>query len=172
MMGEVLDLATAAERCQARRARGARIVMTNGCFDLLHAGHVRLLRAARELGDALVVAVNDDLSVQSCKGDGRPLVPAAARVELVAALACVDYVTVFSGPTAEAAVELVRPDIYVKGGDYAGQPLPEARIVEGYGGSVLVLPLQPGFSTSALIESARAAAERARCRNAAVEEAA
>jgi len=81
-------------------------------------------------------------------------------------------VTVFSGPTAEAAVELVRPDIYVKGGDYAGQPLPEARIVEGYGGSVLVLPLQPGFSTSALIESARAAAERARCRNAAVEEAA
>ncbi|MBI2940948.1 MAG: adenylyltransferase/cytidyltransferase family protein [Chloroflexi bacterium] len=140
-------------RCAARRFRGQRIVLTNGCFDLLHVGHVRSLAAARQVGDCLVVGVNDDESVRRLKGPTRPIVPATERAELIAALACVDEVVVFGGPTAVELVQAVRPEVYVKGDDYGsdGKPLPEADVVESYGGRVALLALVPGRSTSDLI---------------------
>lgn len=169
-MGRVVafqDIATAVE---AERAAGRGIVLTNGCFDLLHVGHVRLLQRCRALGDVLVVGVNDDTSVQRLKGPARPLVPAAERAEVLAALEAVDYVTVFEETTAERLAAAVRPEVYVKGADYA-QPstssqrpdsdpdggevdddrLPEARVVRQAGGRVVLLPLTPGRSTSALV---------------------
>lgn len=151
---------------QLRRQR-KRIVLTNGHFDLLHVGHLRYLQAARELGDVLVVGVNDDAGTTRRKGPRRPILPEEERAELLAALACVDYVVVFSEPTAERLVWLLRPDLYVKGGDYAlteddlaagKAPLPEAAVARGYGGAVRTLPLVPGHSTSAI---ERAIVERA-----------
>jgi rfaE bifunctional protein nucleotidyltransferase chain/domain len=138
------------------RAEDKTIVLTNGCFDLLHVGHIRYLAMARSLGDVLIVAVNDDASVRALKGPGRPLIPAPERAEVVAALASVDRVVIFSEMTAEDLVAAVRPDIYVKGGDYAqpgqdGKQPPEARIVAQYGGRVVIIPLVPGHSTSILL---------------------
>jgi rfaE bifunctional protein nucleotidyltransferase chain/domain len=140
------------------RAAGTRVVFTNGHFDLLHVGHLRYLQAARVMGDALVVGVNDDAVTAARKGPDRPLVPEAERAELLAGLACVDYVTIFHEPTAERCVALLRPDIYVKGGDYGpgGVPLPEVAVVAGYGGAVRIIDLVPGRSTSALVRAIRA----------------
>jgi rfaE bifunctional protein nucleotidyltransferase chain/domain len=139
------------------RARGLRVVFTNGHFDLLHVGHLRYLQAARKLGDVLLVGVNDDAMTALRKGAGRPVLPEEERAELLAGLACVDYVTIFHEPTAERCVELLRPAVYVKGGDYApgGTPLPEAKIVESYGGEVTILPLIEGRSTSAIVAAMR-----------------
>jgi len=140
-----------------RRAQGrGMVVVTNGCFDLLHVGHVRYLQQARALGDLLVVGLNSDASVRRLKGPRRPLVPQDERAVVVAALACVDYVTIFAEDTAAALVARLRPEIYVKGGDYAaaaamGKVLPEAAIVQRYGGRVEILPYLPGRSTSDLI---------------------
>jgi rfaE bifunctional protein nucleotidyltransferase chain/domain len=135
-----------------------RVVMTNGHFDLLHVGHVRYLQGARRLGDALVVGLNSDASTRARK-PGRPLVPQEDRAELLAALACVDVVVIFDDLTANALVAALRPEIYVKGGDW-GQPggpqPPEADIVSGYGGSVVYLPYVPDQSTSHIIERIRA----------------
>ena len=117
---KVLDHARLAHWVAVRRTGGARIVFTNGVFDLLHAGHVRYLRQARDLGEALVVGVNSDASTRRLKGPNRPLVPEAERAEVLAALACVDAVTIFGEPTAAALVTALRPDVYAKGGDYAG----------------------------------------------------
>lgn len=141
------------------RDRGLRLVLTNGVFDLLHAGHVGYLTQARALGDLLVLALNSDASVRAIKGPLRPLTPEGDRAALLAALRCVDYVTIFSAPTAEAVVDALRPEVYVKGGDYAqgegGPPdlarLPEARVALAYGGAVRLLPYAAGRSTSALI---------------------
>jgi rfaE bifunctional protein nucleotidyltransferase chain/domain len=141
------------------RVRSLRLVLTNGVFDLLHAGHVGYLQQARALGDMLVVALNSDASVRAIKGPLRPLTPEADRAALLAALRCVDYVTIFEQPTAEGVVEALRPEIYVKGGDYAlgegGPPdlarLPEARVALDYGGEVRLLPYAAGRSTSELI---------------------
>lgn len=138
---------------------GRRLVLTNGVFDLLHIGHVGYLEQARALGDLLVVALNSDASTRALKGLRRPLTPQAERAALLSALRCVDYVTIFEQPTAEAVVATLRPDIYVKGGDYAADAgaepdlgrLPEARIVQGYGGAVRLLPYTAGRSTSELI---------------------
>src|SRR5262249_38226835 len=136
----------------------------NGCFDLLHVGHVRLLERCHALGDVLVVGVNSDESVHRLKGPGRPIVPAGERAELLAALACVDVVTVFAEPTAERLAAAVRPDVYVKGADYsqAGSAeavderrLPEARVVREGGGRVVLLPMTPDRSTSALVTRIR-----------------
>ena len=159
-MGRVipfLDLATALD---AERAAGRRIVLTNGCFDLLHVGHVRLLQQCRALGEVLVVGVNDDASVRHLKGPTRPLVPASERAEILAALSAVDYVTVFAEPTAERLAATVRPEVYVKGADYEvdDHRLPEAKVVVAGGGRVVLLPLSPGRSTTALVE--RMVAER------------
>ncbi|HEY7066958.1 MAG TPA: D-glycero-beta-D-manno-heptose 1-phosphate adenylyltransferase [Chloroflexota bacterium] len=142
------------ERAAALRARGGRLVLTNGCFDLLHVGHVRYLQAARRLGDWLVVGVNADASVRLLKGPTRPLVPAAERAEVLAALACVDAVVLFDTPTAEPLVAALRPEVYVKGADYTEATLPEARLVRANGGTVALLPTVPGASTTALIARA------------------
>jgi rfaE bifunctional protein nucleotidyltransferase chain/domain len=133
----------------ARRA-GKRIVFTNGCFDLLHVGHVRYLAAARAAGDLLIVGVNGDASVRRLKGVGRPLVPAAARAEVLAALAAVDWIAVFDEDTPEALIRLVEPDVLVKGGDWAPERVVGRDIVEGRGGRVLIVPVVEGSSTTAL----------------------
>lgn len=134
------------------------IVLTNGVFDLLHLGHIRYLQQARALGDLLAVGLNDDASVQRLKGPRRPLVPAQERAVVLAALECVDLVVPFSEDTAEALLQGLRPDIYVKGGDYdphatPGQTgyLPEAVTVARYGGRVAILPYLPDHSTSELV---------------------
>ncbi len=139
-----------------RRARQEKktVVWTNGCFDLLHVGHVRNLQAARSRGDALVVGVNSDASVRQLKGPGRPLVPAAQRVEVLAALECIDYVVVFEELTPTEALARLQPDIHCKGADYAppdGKPIPEAPVVAAYGGRIEFLPLVGSLSTSDLV---------------------
>ncbi len=132
---------------------GLRLVLTNGTFDLLHIGHVRYLEAARAMGDLLVVGINSDSSVRGYKGPGRPVVPQEERAEMVAALRCVDYTTIFDEPTAVALVEALQPEVYVKGGDYApgSKPLPEAAAVTSYGGEVCIIPFVEGHSASDLI---------------------
>ena len=155
MNEKLLDPEALSERCRALQQQGRRIVLTNGCFDLLHVGHIRYLKQARELGDALVVALNDDASVRALKGRTRPIVPAAQRGEVLAALACVDYVTIFEDETAAEAVRTIRPQIYVKGGDYVACRLavPEAETVAEYGGTVFFLDLHPDASTTGIIET-------------------
>lgn len=138
--------------CATLRAAGQRIVFTNGCFDILHAGHVRYLTQARSLGDCLVLGLNTDASVRRLKGETRPVNRELDRAEVVGALAAVDYVVLFDEPTAEALVEKVRPAVYAKGGDYTRETLPEAKIVERYGGEVHFIGLVPGCSTTKIIE--------------------
>lgn len=139
----------------ARLRRGGRtVVATGGCFDLLHTGHIRLLRQARELGDALIVLVNSDASVRALKGEGRPVMRDVDRARVLAALACVDAVTIFDGPTPEGMLDSLRPDIWVKGGDYVAAELPEADVVQRHGGEVVILPTVAGYSSSGLIAAA------------------
>ncbi|MEO5951465.1 MAG: D-glycero-beta-D-manno-heptose 1-phosphate adenylyltransferase [Chloroflexia bacterium] len=140
------------------RAEGKRIVLTNGTFDVLHVGHVRYLQSARALGDVLVVGLNSDSSVRGYKGPGRPVVQQDERAEILAALRCVDFVTIFDEPTATHIVEALQPDVYAKGGDYdasTGKPLPEAEAVLAYGGRVEIIPYVAGRSASQLIEKMR-----------------
>jgi rfaE bifunctional protein nucleotidyltransferase chain/domain len=142
------------------RARAGTVVATGGCFDLLHAGHVATLEAARGLGDCLVVCINSDVSVARLKGPGRPLVSQADRVRLLAALGCVDAVVVFDEPSPEATLSRLRPDIWVKGGDYAGgtpdtPDLPEAELVGGWGGQTVIVPYLAGRSTTGMIAAVR-----------------
>jgi len=135
-----------------RRAAGERVALTNGTFDLIHVGHLRSLEGARAHGDVLVVGINSDASVRSYKAPGRPIVPEAERAELIAGLACVDYVVVFDEPTAGPLLEAVRPEVYVKGADYATKPLPERPIVEAYGGQIVLIDLEAGHSTTDLVD--------------------
>ena len=135
----------------ALREGGARVVFTNGCFDILHAGHVRYLTAARALGDILILGLNSDASVRRLKGETRPVNSEADRAEVVGALASVDYVVIFGEDTAEELIAKVQPAVYAKGGDYTLETLPEARIVEGYGGEVAFIPLVEGKSTTVMI---------------------
>lgn len=137
------------------RARGGTLVATGGCFDLLHTGHVRQLRQARALGDALVVLLNSDDSVRTLKGPRRPVVRAEDRARVLSALACVDAVIVFDDLSPELTLERLRPDIWVKGGDYTEADLPEAGVVRRHGGEVVLLPTIPGYSSSNLIALAR-----------------
>jgi rfaE bifunctional protein nucleotidyltransferase chain/domain len=157
-MGQVLSLEEAVARRRGRFEDGRIVVMTNGHFDLLHVGHVRYLQAARRLGDALLVGLNSDASTRARK-PGRPLVPQADRAELLAALGCVDVVVIFDDLTASALVAALRPEVYVKGGDW-GQPggpqPPEAEVVASYGGRVVYLPYVPNRSTSDLVARIRA----------------
>lgn len=144
---------------ESLRAAGKVVVWTNGCFDLVHAGHIRSLRAARGFGDVLVVGVNSDASVRRLKGAGRPVLPVAERAGLVAALGCVGHVVVFDEDTPERCVRLLRPAVHCKGADYApphGKPVPEAVAVAAYGGRVEYLPLVGGLSTSELIRRIQA----------------
>jgi len=136
------------------REDGRKLVFTNGCFDLLHVGHVRYLAAARALGDALLVAINGDESVRALKGEGRPLNRAEDRAELIAALECVDHVVIFPEVRATQLLEIVRPAIYVKGGDYTADSLhaEERAALERIGAEIRILPFEAGHSTSGLLE--------------------
>jgi rfaE bifunctional protein nucleotidyltransferase chain/domain len=145
-------------RDEADRA-GRRMVFTNGCFDLLHAGHVRYLQQARELGDALAVGLNSDRSVRELKGEGRPINRQDDRAEVLAALGCVDYVVIFDGKRATDVLRTVRPHVYAKGGDYTPDSLdPEERAALAEAGSgIKILPLVPGRSTTSVVERLRGA---------------
>ena len=148
----------AVEYVKRLRNRGLKIVFTNGVFDLLHPGHVRYLRNARQLGDVLIVGVNSDRSVKALgKGDERPITPELERAEVLAALACVDVAVVFDEATPHDIVEALQPDVLVKGADWAEGTIIGADIVEARGGKVVRIPLADGYSTSALLAKARGA---------------
>ena len=137
------------------RAEGRGVVFTNGCFDLLHPGHVALLEAARAKGDVLVVGINSDRSVRALKGEGRPLVPAAERAEALEALEAVDAVVVYDEPTPREVIAALRPDVLVKGADWAADAIVGREEVEAAGGRVDRVPLLPGRSTTSLVERIR-----------------
>jgi D-beta-D-heptose 7-phosphate kinase / D-beta-D-heptose 1-phosphate adenosyltransferase len=153
--GGVLDAATLAERVSADRVAGRRIVLTNGCFDVLHRGHTAALAAAAQLGDVLVVAVNSDDSIRRLKGPDRPINVAADRAAVLAALSDVDYVTVFDTDTPIPLLELLRPDVYTKGGDYSPEMLAEAEVVRAYGGEVQIVAYVPEQSTTRIVDRIR-----------------
>ena len=150
-MGEVVSQSQLIDAVARERADGRTIVLANGCFDLLHVGHVRYLRAAAAEGDRLVVAVNDDSSASALKGPGRPVIPASDRAELVAGLRYVDYVVVFSGPTVEPLIRLIRPDVHCKGTDYTVDTVPERAVVRAYGGRTAIVGDAKEHSTRALV---------------------
>jgi len=152
MMGEKLLTAEAlVEALRVRRDRKERRVFTNGCFDLLHIGHTRYLRDARALGDCLIVGINSDASVRAIKPDGRPIVPQEQRAEVLAALACVDYVVIFDEPDPRILIAAVQPDVLVKGGDWPIEQIVGRDIVQARGGAVLTIPLVPDVSTTMLV---------------------
>ncbi len=151
----VLTPASLASAIRRDREQGLRIVFTNGCFDVLHLGHTSYLRQARELGDRLVVAVNSDESVRRLKGPDRPVNAQSDRAAVLAALECVDYVTVFDGETPIPLIERLQPQVYVKGGDYSAEMLAEADVVRGYGGEVVMVGYVPAHSTTALVDRIR-----------------
>jgi rfaE bifunctional protein nucleotidyltransferase chain/domain len=138
-------------RIDADRANGARVVLANGCFDVLHVGHVRYLAGARELGDVLVVGVNSDEQVVRLKGAGRPILPEMERAEIVAALEAVTYVTVFDEPTVEELLLTLKPDVHAKGTDYTEDSVPERDVVRSYGGRVAIVGDPKDHSTSAIL---------------------
>ena len=157
VIGVVLGQAEAAAWAAQLRAAGKTVVFTNGCFDLLHRGHVDFLQRARSLGDALIVGLNGDGSVRELKGPDRPILPEADRAAVLAALRAVDIVVIFHQPTAEGLVAAIQPEIYVKGGDWGpGQRTPpEAAVVLSYGGHVQFIPYLDGRSTSEIVAQIR-----------------
>ena len=154
MQKKILNAGDLAAQRDALDAGGRRLVFTNGCFDLLHVGHVRYLQAARAEGEALAVGLNADASVRALKGPGRPLNPAEERAEVLAALACVDYVTIFDEPRATCLLAEVRPHVYVKGGDYTLETLnaEERATLQDIGARIAFVPMVPGRSTTRLVE--------------------
>lgn len=150
-MGEVLSREALIARAAAERQAGRSVAFANGCFDILHVGHVRYLEAAAREADRLVVAINDDASVRGLKGEGRPILAAADRAELVAALRCVDYVVVFPEPTVGPLLEAIHPDVHCKGTDYTVDSVPERAIVEAYGGRTAIVGDPKDHSTRELL---------------------
>jgi rfaE bifunctional protein nucleotidyltransferase chain/domain len=150
-MAAVVSVEEAGRLASSWRAQGKRLVLANGCFDLLHVGHVRYLQAARALGDALVVGLNSDVSVRRLKGPGRPVMPAAERAELVAAVSGVDAVVVFDEDSADALIARLRPDVHAKGTDYTEQSVPERGTVEAVGAQVAIAGDPKTHSTKDLI---------------------
>lgn len=151
---KIVDFSTMVTLRQRYREQGRIVVWTNGCFDLLHLGHIHSLQQASQLGEILLVGINSDTSVRHLKGPGRPILPETERARIVAALECVDHVLIFDETTPTAVLEQVQPDIHCKGTEYApphGRALPERAVVEAYGGRVAFLPLLPGLSTTDLI---------------------
>jgi len=142
-----------AQRVREWRAAGERVTLTNGCFDLIHVGHVRYLHAAKELGGRLIVAVNSDASVRALKGNGRPLMPAEERAEILAALSDVDAVVIFSEPNVRALIRELRPDIHAKGTDYTADTVPERDAVVEYGGRIEIVGDPKDHSASEIIRS-------------------
>ena len=144
------------------KRNGRRIVFTNGCFDLLHPGHIQALEQARALGGALVVGINSDASVRQLKGPGRPILPELERAEILAALECVDAVVIFNELTPREIIAALLPDILVKGGDWPGDQIIGKEEVEAAGGRVVSVPVVPGYSTTAILARMRAAGSAAR----------
>ena len=157
-MGVLLDRQALLSRAQEDRRASRSIAFANGCFDLLHVGHVRYLEAAANEADVLVVAINDDESVRRLKGEGRPILTAEHRAELVAALRCVDYVVIFPEPTVGPLLEALQPDVHCKGTDYTVDSVPEREIVKAYGGRTAIVGDPKDHSTRDLL--ARIAGER------------
>src|SRR6187399_2585765 len=151
-MGMIVTRQQLIDAIAAERARGRTVAFANGCFDLLHVGHVRYLEASAAEADALVVAINDDRSVKALKGKGRPIMSDAHRAELVAALRCVDYVVIFSEPTVGPLLEALRPDVHCKGTDYTVESVPERSIVQAYGGRTAIVGDPKDHSTRDLLE--------------------
>jgi rfaE bifunctional protein nucleotidyltransferase chain/domain len=154
MSPKIVELKDLSDRCEKLRSIGKKIVATNGCFDLLHVGHVRYLQAARALGDLLVVGLNGDGSVHELKGAGRPITNQTDRAEILSALACVDLVTIFPEIRATKFLAAVRPAVYVKGGDYTPRTLDEEEltILKEIEAAIHLIPFETGYSTSGLIE--------------------
>jgi D-glycero-beta-D-manno-heptose 1-phosphate adenylyltransferase len=147
----IVDRPMLIERVKAAREKGLRVVLANGCFDVLHAGHVRYLEGAKSLGDLLVVGVNSDEQVSKQKGAGRPILPALERAELVASLESVDLVTIFEEPTVEALLLGLTPDVHAKGTDYTVDTVPEREVVKSFGGEVAIVGDPKDHSTSEMI---------------------
>ena len=150
---KILRLEDAYKLIDQHKARGERVVFTNGCFDLLHPGHSRYLADARGLGDLLIVAVNSDRSVRDLKGEGRPIFPQKERAELLAALEAVDYVTIFDDPTPQAVIARMLPDVLVKGAGWGPNEMVGRAEVAAAGGRVVSMPAVPGFSTTGIINA-------------------
>ena len=154
MLGKILTLNAAVERVSELKREGKRVVFTNGCFDLIHPGHTRYLAEARKLGDVLLVAVNSNRSVRELKGPGRPVFPENERAEILAALACVDYVTIFDELTPGEIIARMLPQVLVKGGNWPADQIVGREEVETAGGKVVLIPVIAGYSTSSLVEAA------------------
>jgi D-glycero-beta-D-manno-heptose 1-phosphate adenylyltransferase len=150
-MEKLLDIAALAELVEELKNTKRKITFTNGCFDIIHAGHVRYLQAARQLGDVLIVGLNSDNSVSLLKGPTRPINNQEDRAEVLAALSAVDYVIIFGEQTAEKLIRVIKPDIYVKGGDYVVANLPEAELIDKLGGEIVLIPEVQGRSSSNII---------------------
>jgi rfaE bifunctional protein nucleotidyltransferase chain/domain len=152
MPERILDLEQLIERINAARGKGAIIVLANGCFDVLHVGHVRYLEGARSLGDLLVVGINSDEQTRRLKGEGRPLVSQDQRAEIISAIQAVDYVTIFEEPTVEQLLLALKPDIHAKGTDYTVESVPERDVVRSFGGRVAIVGDPKDHSSSEFIE--------------------
>jgi len=157
MQTKVIDINELTQRAKELRAAGKKLVATNGCFDLLHVGHVRYLQAARGLGDALVIGLNGDHSVRELKGSGRPINNERDRAEVLAALECVDFVTIFSEVRATPFILAAQPAIYAKGGDYTSETLnaEERAALQKLGAEIRIIPFEKAYSTSLLLEQLR-----------------
>ena len=155
MNPEILTLEEAILRFGREKRNGRRIVFTNGCFDLLHPGHIGILEQARELGDALIVGLNSDASVRQLKGAGRPVLPELERAEILAALECVDAVVIFDELTPHEVIARLLPDVLVKGGDWPGDQIVGREEVEAAGGRVVSIPVVPGYSTTGILRKIR-----------------
>ena len=154
MKTKIIDMDELAERAEVLRTAGKKLVATNGCFDLLHVGHVRYLQAARALGDLLAVGLNGDRSVRELKGNGRPITAESDRAEVLAALQCVDLVTIFPQTRATQFIAVIKPAIYVKGGDYSSETLDEEEraVLKEVGAEIRIIPFESGYSTSRLLK--------------------
>ena len=153
MIDKVKDFDALLRDVSHHKKEGKKIVFTNGCYDLIHIGHVRCFKEGKNLGDTLIVALNSDRSVRTLKGPPRPIVPQAERAEIIAALECVDFVTIFDQDDPLEIISAIKPDILVKGGDWSLNTIVGRDIVESYGGQVIALPLVPGVSTTRIIET-------------------
>jgi len=152
MANKILTAGELAKKISLLKKSKKRIVFTNGCFDIIHAGHVDCLSAAKSMGDALVLGLNSDRSIRGIKGDKRPIVTCDQRARALAGLECVDYITVFDEPDPWNLINIIKPDILVKGGDWSGQTIIGSDIVEKRGGKTLNIPVTPGISTSIIIQ--------------------
>ena len=152
MRSKILKLSDLVKFIEGLREAGKRIVFTNGCFDILHVGHVRYLAAARSKGDALVLGLNSDVSVKSIKPDKRPIVDQDQRAEVLSGLACVDYITIFDEPDPLALIRTIKPDVLIKGADWEEAEIIGSDVVKSYGGEVVRIEVVPGISTSQIIQ--------------------